>query len=233
MDNNTCLYHLTDKSRLDSILQDGLIPRVGTNSASCGDGTPAIYLSPRDSLADWALILGSDACVEVKWDAARCFRMETYGGSTCEYIVFSRISPEYITECPVPEITPCIRNRLLRRYVRYNLSHLCSQTARWLDGPSNEEWQAMLQHSAANYLAILKCIGTADMLQADWDALAQGIEHDGRDGEYTLCDHYFMNKGRLWQQLHKLGTPEAEELENWVGTSLQQVAYLQTGGYCT
>jgi hypothetical protein len=52
------LYHLTPTRNIRSIMQNGLIPRIGRRARLLGESTPAIYLFPsiedaEDALEQW------------------------------------------------------------------------------------------------------------------------------------------------------------------------------------
>ena len=90
-------YHLTTKDKVKNILKKGLKPSIGEKSKIAGETEPAIYLSDKDSIAYWAIILGYDTILEVDCEVDRDFNYGLYK----EYLSYNSIPPERISKSSV------------------------------------------------------------------------------------------------------------------------------------
>lgn len=52
------LFHVTEQENLPSILEHGLVPKIGKNSATIGEDTPRIFLTDLESIPYWVILLG-------------------------------------------------------------------------------------------------------------------------------------------------------------------------------
>lgn len=73
-------YHITPVGNLNTILKDGLQPRIGERSAELGEKVPRIYLFPDIQSCETALTTWLGACFEdIKDDGLIILKMDVSG----------------------------------------------------------------------------------------------------------------------------------------------------------
>ena len=105
-------YHITEKENLKTILEQGLIPKIGRNSKITNENKARIYLSDRDSLFYWNLIVKDPIVLKIAanhlehdkltphmYSADVNYKENMYENTIpAEYIEITNIKPELTAE---------------------------------------------------------------------------------------------------------------------------------------
>lgn len=238
-------YHLTSQDSVESILTNGLEPRIGNNSLLIMEEKPAIYLSDLESLSYWIILLKIDkpALLKIELDDLACKKIEdVLYDNYIEYVCHDIINPSCISvdvdtmkflsdiQRTLPESNFAMKNICMAFFD--DISHMCRQFVRHYDtdtikiDPERREW---LQ----NQLTLLS--------RLDWSCLPQSkycelLTELGESGEYTFDDR-FKNKGKIWQEIAQFDYDEPEikelaiQLSNFIQKNFPECLDLNTGGY--
>ncbi len=191
-------YHLTSKENIDSILNNGLLPKIGSNSNLVSETDKCIYLTDKESLPVWMILLNKDMILAI--DINREMRTCNYGAG---------LYNEYITKDPIPasaiKVSATIdfdRNyytkKILIEYM-YTISIICSNIARLYARKQDIDINTVNEIKSIS--TVLSRLDSSKFSDDDYAEIKDYIRKYGDEGEFTLCDTYFNEKRKLYQIL--------------------------------
>lgn len=198
-------YHLTSKENINSILNEGLLPKIGDNSSLVFEATKRIYLTDEESLPVWMILLNKDAVLAIDIDR----KMQT-----CNY--GAGLYNEYITEDPIPasaiKVSAAISydknyytKKILIEYM-YTISIICSNVARMHARRTDIDINAVRKIESVD--SVLSRLDSSNFSDADYAEIKDSIKKYGEEGEFTLCDTYFNESIKLYQILTEYNSGE-------------------------
>ncbi|MCM1218447.1 MAG: hypothetical protein NC548_28500 [Lachnospiraceae bacterium] len=192
------VYHLTKRENVESICNNGLLPRLGDNSRSVNDEVPAVWVSMYEDLGFWQLILPHEVVLQLEVDNAYRFDPIQFG----YYFGWIYYEPVYIKDCKIVENTPdehqfneareeTVRqiSRLVLTFVRYYHYHPTKRAIEELHG------------ACMTVYNIMKIISNLKFDEIPADSLRAMLWTYGDEGEYTFLDTYMNTPTRLYEQL--------------------------------
>lgn len=188
------LYHLTYSKNAESIVKEGLIPRIGENGRSAGERRKRIFLCEKKDIPYWQILLGAEAAVSVN---AKDMYLLTWDYSLFrEYICCEAIPPERI--CSVTPLGKPERKKMedLCLYCLELLSSACLSAAKYYEKGSclpKEPLQRQLEQVAD----MLKKL---DFTSVTLLRLKKKIYDIGKKG-CPFCAYYKNTERRMWEQL--------------------------------
>lgn len=224
MPRNKYYYHVTTRDRLPAILEKGLVPMIGENSANAGEELPAIYLSPPKSVPYWFILTRADVVLRI--DARGLdlpLKIWQYGGEPRFYNELRTskpVAPEWISVYRKPDAAhlAAAMKTLADGYI-YALSHLCYGALRLermlMDTHLSDMDMYAIQRDAASVadtitsnLRIMSCIDFSTLSQKE---IAKNVRDYSNEACYvTFADSYYDKKlnpdipdagKRCWQHL--------------------------------
>lgn len=192
------LYHITNKSNAQQILAEGLKPNVGTNSKLCSEEQEMIYLTDKESIPYWVILLDikDPVLLEVRDIMTEKFQYSYYA----EYQCSQTISPEHITLADqnlLNTVTVEYMKTLCEEYI-YTLSILC---LRIIDAYTYDEVNNLDFDKVS---ALLGIVARLDYSCAPLSYWKEVVQKYGESGEYTFCDRYCYNQEdghKLFEQM--------------------------------
>ena len=233
------LYHLTNKEYLKAIRKEGLKPMLGKNSECAMETSPRIYLCDRKNVAHWAIILGLDEVLRIRYDFAEDELEEYQHSTTKEYVYASTIPPAYIKK-DVSMLTEKSRRKamedLCRDYI-YGLSEICTCYARYY---TDDEKDSYMDPELHDWLMSVTRATIAIMKNLNYEVLSTKemktiLREMGEDGNYTYDDTYLDTKHRLYQMLIRYPSDDLEAyrktLYKLMKKKLRGTFRVNTGGW--
>ena len=189
------MYHLTKKSKVASILNEGLRPDLGDNSSKVDEQDKGVYLCVKEHIKYWQILIDCDALIEEKCimtHDCECRRYHPYD----EYIYKGIIPGVYCKEVELPPIDGDAMRELCLRYINA-LSAACTTAARYYEGNTSIEEE---------YLDGLLIISLAVENKLDYSYLTteekkKYLTDLGEEGDYTFLDAYKDTGRKLYEQL--------------------------------
>lgn len=224
------LYHVTTSDKIDSILEHGLTPQIGPNSEFAHEDTPAVYLCDRESIAEWAIMLGKDRVLRVFDVNPHDLDMVTYSCGT-EFVYYGSIDPSNIVE--YKEAIPFEEGmKRLAKKTFEDLSFLTARITRSYDtGYVDPETLNDCCYGVLNGCAHVNFKCVSNPTQRKW------LRDYADEGEYAFTDVYQNTTTRLWEQLILWDDPVTQEwrqrLHDFIQQNFRHLLYLDTGGYLT
>lgn len=192
------LFHLTNEESLQQILAEGLKPSIGVNSEICSERENRIYLTDKDSIPYWCVLLDikNPILLEVHNADVEKFQYSCYS----EYVCSDTIPSEDIT---IADQSLLMFDRkeymqsVCKEYI-ITLSLIClwivkAYTYGRVDDLAFEEISALLN--------VVDRLDYSCAPLSDWKEFVQEY---GASGEYTFCDHYsYKQRGgpKLFEQI--------------------------------
>ena len=224
-----CLYHITKKEYLDSILKNGLEPRIGENSKMVNEHKPMICLCDEKSIPYWRILLDHSAIVKVNVDLSK---LKKYSYSFYnEFVSNDKIEPSNITIANCGEPKDIHMKDLCASYI-YSLSGLTTYAARHYTYSKNEESKKFLGTMLDSFIAVKDRLDFSVMSDAE-KSLA--LTDFGESGEYTFLDTYMNQEIKLYEKL--IDYPEDDLSEKrkivceYIKTTFHGCLDLNTGGW--
>lgn len=228
------LYHLTTKNELSSIMKNGLEPRIGANSKIVQEKTPRIYLSDKNSIPFWSVLLNKKLILRINIRGLNINDEYNYTKYK-EFIYEHKITPDRITICDnPPSVTTQHMQELCKSYMHI-ISYCTTACAdyytrpKWL-GYSEEDMDWELE----NLIQILPRLNFKSLSEYD---IKQELIHMGQEQcMITFVDTYFNTERRMYEQLiyypnDKL-THKRQQLYNMIKSIFHNCLNVETGGYC-
>lgn len=249
------LYHLTKKENMKSILDNGLIPKIGEHSKIVGEDTPAIYMSERKHIPYWRMIFPDlDALVKIEFEG----NLDDYDVYTQQFsgygqvIVTDKIENSRLEEVKLNKVKPdtldkvnkCFCESLLNEISRFCV-HACRYYT-YLEPDetdpeqieTNKERHDSLRYNLDYFKSFLPKLDYSKISKQD---IREELKFQGENGAYTLVDKYDVyyqpgvkNK-RLYQQLTLFSKDDLTDdliwLNNWIRTNLKGCLKVNTGGW--
>lgn len=244
------LYHLTDEKNVEKIKREGLKPMIGENSKMVGEIQKAIYLSTREMLPYWQIIIGKPIILEIN---ASYFHDEyissgELGGSyfqnsymdsrkfgiTEEYFITREIPASYLSfpDNSTFKIPQRIYEEVCLGYL-IDISRLCQNAA--AAEQYHKESFCYISNDAAGILSVLKRL---DYNRIEERKIFDFLQDFGNDGEYTLADTYMNTETKLWEMLKKYQYPDSKsknimyDLHDWILSNIPwRCLKMNTGGW--
>lgn len=226
------LYHLTNKTLLDSILKEGLVPNIGTSSKMADEPEPAIFLCDNISLPYWQILLDRDILLKIKLlesDTYKIFDYELYK----EYVLKDKIPNDRIEIIPLPKPSIEKYKKLLKSYI-CTISCACCYCAEYYTY-GKENTNITLDIIERCILTVQIVANRLDYSYMPRNELKDELEGLGQDGYYTFLDKYRSTNKSIWEKLieyPKDNTYESREwLYNFVKKQFSNVLDVDTGGW--
>ena len=227
-------YHLTTKDKVKNILKKGLKPSIGEKSKIAGETEPAIYLSDKDSIAYWAIILGYDTILEVDCEVDRDFNYGLYK----EYLSYNSIPPERISKSSVYVSHLEYYIAMQKICINYlsDISLYCSNCAYYYGRPqyNTKELHDRINHQAKALLFVVNNLNYPLVLTKE--NIINEIQNLGESGAYTICDVYCNSGKRLYQMLIEYPDDDLAEdrkkIYDYICKTFDGCLEVNTGGFC-
>lgn len=212
-------YHLTDANNITDIFRDGLIPKIGSNSASVDEQDKLIYLCKEKDIPYWALHTGKKYVLKVAINSDNKDKLKKYNyGSTLspagikgiddfnfsEYTYDSTILPKDIKFIGKYEDTDLFSPRQFMKIQRQvalssliMLSEFCATCADKYNNVDDKD---------DDYIKHLASVVIANISKLDYSVISkreirQLFNYMNRSGDHTICDRYLNESYNLWQAL--------------------------------
>ena len=225
------LYHLTPKRNVKSILQNGLIPKIGSRSRRC-ESNPVISLTEYAFIPQWLILLGLSDPALLKITKPDLCEGAIYAGGYAEIRTEKLIEPEYISVTAMPDfdISDTMKH-LCKSYID-SISDLCETCARYYTENVRTTWT---KRQINTYL--YGCMDTLSKL--DFSILSDKEKEDyvkdiGENGMYALSDTYLNTDKRLYElsMYNDSATIKIRQnIENFIRTNFPTCLDLNTGGW--
>ena len=230
----TTFYHFTNKDKLDSILSNGLIPQKGNNSLSVGEPITAVWLTGRDSLPYWRIMLGRDSLLKVSGLDVPDVLCRPYSGYE-EYFYEKVISPECLSVIELPPVDLDVMHKLCIGYI-FSINSCCSTAAscyKYGAGTQDrKEYSELLEMYIDNILSV---VDKLDWSVVDKKDIVKELEYEGANGGYTFCDWYKNTGKRLWEQLILYEedhlSDKRRHIYDYIVKTFDGCLYTETGGW--
>lgn len=231
---NITLYHLTDMSNINSIMQNGLIPKIGENSQHMNETVKRIYLSDKESIPFWMILLNRNALLEITIDAndVEQFKYTSY----TEYLCEKTIPQEQIK---ISKYKPTYSKQHMKQLCKNSMHGLSRCVTLCADFYTRKDWLGDtsiddVKHTLSSEILLSERIDYSVMSTSE-------IEKELKYMGETLCmntfvDTYFNQNTRLYQQL--INYPEDEltsyrtKIYEIIKNSFKNNLETNTGGYC-
>ena len=192
------LYHITDKRNIDSIMEHGLVPKIGSRSKDIED-EPRIYLTEKEYLEYWKILLGRKNIA--------VFKTEFLPDDSKEYEYTDYKEIRTKTAIPADKLE-LIKFRSDRKFKReamrklcesriWTISWLCENCARfYTDGVKKTfTWHEIRDFLVSEY-QILKRL---DYSVLTLDEKRKILKDFGEGGHFTFLDTYMGTDKKLYQ----------------------------------
>lgn len=236
------LYHLTTEENINSILKNGLQPKIGNNSAACHEIEPAIYLSDKQSLPYWYILTGQQVLIEVNITDTSALTQYDYHDYQ-EYMVKQPIESSHLKRIKLPKTMnaekymKCMRE-LCESYI-WTFSALCAKTCRYYD--CRDEWEEKYaKEYKENIMYSIDGLLNTVTKRLDYSVLTQkeikAILRECGDGNYAFTDHYYNEHKRLYNKIKYFEKddlhPYLMKLSNYIRDTFKDCLQIDTGGWC-
>lgn len=237
------LYHITKSEYLPNILTHGLTPLIGERSSMVEEDTPMIYLSDKESLPHWLILIGGDIILQI--DTSQLNKQDV---NLCEYDGYNEYRlAEPLPACcisqtndPLPDTIQAMKIQCIGyvKSITYVINHMVGHYARQEKQGMDIEPEDMADflNDLAFFTYLLDRLDYAILDQDDRQQIRDVLKDAGDSGLYTPFDTYFDEDKRLWEKLiewQKDDTyPYREKLYQHFKTDLAFCHDLNTGGFC-
>lgn len=194
------LFHITEEENLSSILERGLLPKIGRNSSMIWEDTPRVFLSDLESLPYWIILLGVKHPVifSVFVDKEPEFFNYCYYK---EYYSYTPISPSKLSIVSNVD-SDCIHAAMVKLCEGY-VDWICNYCVRLLHHyehniPVEQVYDARIDIQ----FDIIKRLDYSCRTQLEWRKYIKSI---GERGKYTFFDEFAVvgkpPKMPIWKKL--------------------------------
>lgn len=203
------LYHITEKRNVDSILKNGLIPKIGKRSKNI-ESVPVICLTELEHLDVWKILLHRNrpAVLEIrlpeinhddiKSGLVKNFDNVTYADYE-EIRTNTKIEPEHINLINIPTNRKHKRDtmRMLCKNYIDSFSYVCTSCARhYTDGVKKYATQKDIEDMLQSIYSILSHLNFSVL---STDEKRKYLIDAGENGEFTFLDTYLDTDKKLYQ----------------------------------
>ena len=237
------LYHLTEKENVEKILKEGLIPQIGKNSELVEETEPCIYMSRRQDVPYWALILNRYEVLCITVDDILFDDLDEYNYANYkEYIYRLPIPASSIRKSNLSTVLAHDKYKNVLLSYLHDISEVCVNFAKYIAYYDTDELYAKQNLECAEL-----CINAFKMIipRLDYSHISTKELYDelidmGESGMYTLCDTYdyqnynlLNNRPQLWQLLgqHEFANDTTRWLYDWLNKTFPNKLYIDTGGW--
>lgn len=231
---NKTLYHLTDKSNIQSILTYGLIPKIGENSKYMNEKVKYIYLSDKESIPFWTILLNRNTLLEITIDINDIeeFKYTSY----TEYLCKKPITKEHIK---ISTNKPTYTNQHMKELCKNSMYGLSKCTTLCADFYTRKDWLGDISIEDVKYILASEILISK---RIDYNVMSTSeIEQELKYMGEILCmntfvDTYFNQNTRLYQQL--INYPDDEltsyrkQMYEIIKNAFKNNLETNTGGYC-
>lgn len=221
-------YHITERSSVSSILQNGLKPQLGHNSMICKEKLPVICLTDAESIPYWLLLLAVKDPVLVKVQVAYEPEKISYSEYS-EYLVFKDIPSDVISladQSLLHRDISIVQKDLCKSYM-YSMCFMCVRIIRAYAKNDLEEDDF---NQVCTFLNIIDRLDFSCYTQNEWRDI---ISDFGSSGEYTICDKS-VERVPLWARILMYPEDQYTEVRMRLSRTIQTLFYgcldLNTGG---
>lgn len=228
-------YHLTTEKNLNSILKQGILPKIGERSALNMEKKPSIYLCNYHDLPIWSFLLGLPITIQIPKESVTIDNTFEYQIQT-EYITYKPISQKGLSTIKTPKLDKTMQNEIVT-HLCMALSTTLTRLAIFYERYQNDT--ELLNH----ILQSLNCVGYM-ISQVPWNDIdCQNLQNElkksAESGEYIFTDTYKDTNKRLWEQV--LFYPESDQkicksyqqfIQN-IASMPTKIKFLSTGGWTT
>lgn len=222
------VYHITKRSKLESIMRDGLIPQIGDNSELCDEPAEVVYLCKESDIPYWVVLLDGDVVLRIENEESEFVyrRFDCYG----EFRTHHRIYPDKITEVPIPA-TADAKLVLQREYLLSLSREIVYVVTSWDKGRSVD-----FEMMSRVFTVDIEIMSKLNYETLDRELIKGWLSDEGNDGEYTLLDTFMNTPKRLYEVLAEIDNPIGIEqrvaVYNFLKEKLDGCLDINTGGYC-
>lgn len=203
------LYHITEKRKVDSILKNGLLPKVGKRSKNI-ESVPIICLTELEYLDVWKILLhlNQPAVLEIRLPEiehddivsglVENFDNVNYDGYK-EIRTNAKIEPDCISLVKIPNDRKHKRNtmRMLCQNYIDSFSYVCTCCARhYADGVRKYTTQEDIEGMLQSIYSILSHLNFSVLSTPE---KRKYLKNFGESGEFTFLDTYLKSGKKLYQ----------------------------------
>lgn len=232
MNCNKYLYHVTTSDKLESILRNGLIPKIDENGKAVGEYKSAIYLCDCENVGKWKAVLGCDTVLRISNIDFDSLIDRNYG-FLHEYINYNKIEPKNIEKVAMYTTKQQVEG-LCSNYTLH-LCYLVCIIVRYYDGYYDddkafiEEW---IKHTIRVTIDVMRRLNFGSVRH---EVIADALINYGVEGEYTFLDTYNNTKYRLYEQIIRFPKDDLydlrKELYDFIVETYKDHLHIYTGGY--
>ena len=194
-------YHFTRREYVPSILKNGLIPQVGSNSSACAESDAYTYICSWDDAKYWCWLLDRDVLLEFEYYGGFPATVYSYGDYS-EFIVDRPLRAKFREVVPPYDVHAL--SVLQQRYME-TLSYLVLKGVRMFDNFKGIDAElSKWMHEVFAVVQIVPELKYSDMLPT---SLASMITDYSDSGEYSFFDSYNNTLEKLYHRL-KFGYEE-------------------------
>lgn len=231
-------FHITEKNRIDKILEEGLVPMIGENSRIAIEKEPLVCLCDEGSLPMWMITLGRKNEDVIEVDAEDLVLGPDYSGTPeyAEYRLREHIDPSRLrkTEGAVTQEKYDAAMRWMCIDNLYTVSHLCLMCAQYYrcdeekDPEETEDMLALLQMQTA-------VLERLDYTSVSRQELKEKLREHGECGYNTYDDFWRDTKYKLHQMLTRYPedslTVARKRFRKAINRQLKGTLTMNTGGW--
>lgn len=203
-------YHLTNKKYLPDIMKNGLVcEKRRTNSGRINEERDCIFLTDKESLPYWRLIIEADVLIEVSdgfLDPSDAHFVDygLYGEYTCA----STIPAQYLSALPLPEVDSSAMRGLCMEmlYIFSDTAHMAANLYDILSIPeADRAWPAPteLEQKKRDYedslLSSIACGSHLDFSYVPESEYSAWLQEMVEDGSFVFTDAHEITHHKLWE----------------------------------
>lgn len=236
-------YHLTSSDKIESILKNGLIPRIGDNSSIVNERKPAIYLCKKDDLPYWKILLGDkmNIIIEITNGHVMSNSFMNYLKYK-EWLKFSKITPNHLKVVNMDIDTSDALENLRKSHIRM-ISEFCVLCAKYYTEShryyGDKEIHDEIEHLSKYLKSVLPRLKYEDASQS---AIRDFVYTDGDSGEFTLSDLYCPSHAteeqkskRLWEMLSEYPDDDLSDsirdVQSFIRNTFTECLHVNCGGW--
>ena len=226
------VYHVTDRESAARILNEGLVPMLGRNSAAAGEKKKRVYLCPGKSIPYWALTLGKRTVLKVTLPDDMVSRVKNRVRNA-EYTTSAPVPAAYITLLPNDIRIPDTVNETMCLAYLHTISRMCVRVANLLGSDEAPETMADQEGEtlAADIRVLLDILNRLDYTKLEEKNIKAALIQASLYS-YSLASTYKKSGIPLWKMLplyKGAAQKEREELCNWIKANLAEKIAIDTG----
>ena len=232
---NKYLYHLTNKSNVQSILQNGLKPQIGDNAALVNEKEPYVYLCELKDIPYWRIILGCDAVLKIRIDAIDQKSLNIFNYSSYKELLYEKSIPaDAISKTRMPKYDSTAMRELCLDYIETlnSITRHCA-THYTYDELINDAEDTKILSASLNSAIVL--MDKLDYSVLTSDEVKQHLRLVGNSGITTFVDEYRDSGKKLYQQLLLYPKDEMSKDRRRINTYIKKTfpfcLRMNTGGW--